>query len=139
MYKRIEEIVEEADVIYLRLGCNWDYICFNFKKADEEAQKGKGFSAYNLIWSKNPKSEYEPDYYPIHRECSPKEYIAYCDGSTDFQRVDKKILWEELKKAYERYTRNAKKPGSNLEHELGVPQFGGAYAEDAGIYGWDLD
>ena len=28
---------------------------------------------------------------------------------------------------------------SEYDHELGVPQDGGAYAEDAGIYGWDLD
>ena len=27
--------------------------------------------------------------------------------------------------------------GSTYDHQLGVPQ--GAYAEDAGIYGWDLD
>lgn len=25
------------------------------------------------------------------------------------------------------------------DHELGAPQMGGAYAEDGGIYGWDLD
>ena len=27
----------------------------------------------------------------------------------------------------------------HYDHQLGVPQMGGAYAEDAGIYGWDLD
>lgn len=90
---------------------------------------------FKVTPSGNPKEIYRTGFSGVYDRCM-SDAIDKCVSEQDLllSRIDKEewtrlytIMTSRLNQSYE------------YSHELGVPQMGGAYAEDAGIYGWDLD
>lgn len=77
--------------------------------------------------------DWESEYYSsVSQEAVEEDGLDYYFPNSQeeaLQWVDKMLVELKNSKPY--------RATSQYQHELGVPQ--GAYAEDAGIYGWDLD
>lgn len=131
---RIERIflpkLEESD-IFIMVNKN-HYTIFNLAKTKIEYCDNKCFDVCHI----KIYDEYEPDCRITNVFEDPEEWIKYLKDNGS-QLVSKETIFGRLCAAQKRYDERKNNISSEYSHELGVPQ--GAYAEDAGIYGWDLD